>query len=286
MKIVHDPLHLPEVIAYIDTLFPNIDYNKISAITNTELDQAWRSWLVDSPYNTVTGLDQFAYSAFCPGTTDAFGEFLSRYPDRRIRVSRSDFVITAILARAYDRKIEFLEDSSLTTDDLIVASVPFSGNGTILPGWHKLLDQADQFDVPVFIDGAYFGISHGVKYPLERKCVRDFAVSLSKNLAGNPLRLGIRFTKDRVDDGITAGLIGSDIFDRLGAYLSLQLLEKYPHKWLIDKLAPVAGQVCQQLNLAPTNTITIGIGGDEYRADFLRGDFVRVCITQELSRAP
>jgi hypothetical protein len=157
----------------------------------------------------------------------------------------------------------------------------------VIPANKKmLLDQAYELGVPVFIDAAYFGISHGLHYPLDRKCVTDFAVSLSKNLAGNPLRLGIRFTKDNIDDGVTAGLLGSDIFDRLGAYLSIQLLQKYPHAWLIDHLAPVSQQVCEQLRLTPTNTVTIGIGGDEYRQDFLRGDFVRVCITQEISKRP
>jgi hypothetical protein len=286
MKLVHDPLHIPEVIDYIDTLFPTINYQKLSAITNAELDQAWRQWLLDSPYHRVTGLEKFQYSAFCPGTTDVFGEFISRYPNRRVRVSRSDFVLTPILARAYDRELVFLEDDVLTSNDCIVVSVPFSGNGTLIPGWNNLLDQADELGVPVFIDAAYFGISYGLTYPLDRPCVTDFAVSLSKNLAGNPLRLGIRFTKHNIDDGVTAGLLGSDIFDRLGAYLSIQLLQKYPHAWLIDRLVPVSQQVCEQLNLSSTNTVTIGIGGDEYRQDFLRGDFVRVCITQEISKRP
>ena len=283
MKIIHEPLRIPEVVAYIDTLFADINYSKLCAIAHTDLDRAWRTWLTASPYNSITGLEQFEYSAFCPGTTDAFGEFLSRYPSRRIRVSRSDFIITPILARAYNRELVFLEDAALAAQDCVVASVPFSGNGAVMPGWENLLDQADALDVPVFIDAAYFGISHSTVYPLDRACIKDFAVSLSKNLAGDPLRLGIRFTKQNVDDGITAGLIGSDIFDRLGAYLSMQLLAKYPHAWLIDQLVPVAQQICTQHRLATTNTVTIGIGGEEYKKDFLRGDFVRVCITQELS---
>jgi hypothetical protein len=283
MKISHDPLHIPEVINYIDTLFPKINYQELIAITNKDLDLAWRAWLLNSPHHRISGLEKFQYSAFCPGTTDVFGEFISRYPNRRVRVSRSDFVLTPILARAYDRELVFLEDDVLDELDCVIASVPFSGNGTMMPGWNDLLDQADELGVPVFIDAAYFGISHDLHYPLDRPCITDFAVSLSKNLAGNPLRLGIRFTKDNIDDGVTAGLLGSDIFDRLGAYLSIQLLQKYPHAWLIDRLMPISQQVCKQLQLTPTKTVTIGIGGDEYRQDFLRGDFVRVCITQEIS---
>lgn len=283
MKISHDPLHIAEVISYIDTLWPTITYQKLTALTNSDLDQAWRKWLLDSPYHSVSGLSTMLYSAFCPGTTDVFGEFISRYPNRRVRVSRSDFVLTPILARAYDRELVFLEDDVLTNNDCVIASIPFSGNGTMMPDWNNLLDRADALQVPVFIDGAYFGISHGLHYPLDRKCITDFAVSLSKNLAGNPLRLGIRFTKDNIDDGVTAGLIGSDIFDRLGAYLSIELLEKYPHAWLIDRLKPMSQQICHELGLTSTNTVTIGLGGDEYRQDFLRGDFVRVCITQEIS---
>ena len=283
MKLSHDPLQIPEALAYLDKIIPTLTVNGIASITHETLDHVWRHWLSNSIYNTVIGLDTFKYSCFASGTTPVFGEFIARYNIRRIRVSRSDFVLTQILSQTYNRKIQYLEDEKLDANDCVILSFPFSGNGSYYPDYLTLLDRADILGIPVFVDGAYFGISHGIDYPLNRKCVTDFATSLSKNLAGAPFRMGIRFTRYPVDDTISAGLIGSDLFDRLNASLSIQLLKQFSHNWIIEKYRPVSDQICFTNNLAPTNTVTIGLDNN-CRDEFKRGDYYRVCISEELNR--
>jgi hypothetical protein len=282
MHLSHDPLIIPETVEFINNLMSQITVDGVRQVEHKELDQSWRNWLTNSSYNSVAGLDQFNYSCFSAGTTPAFGEFISRFPTRRVRSSRSDFVLTQILARSYGRSIVSLEDEKLDSNDCVIISFPFSGNGSFYPGYNELLDSADQLKVPVFIDGAYFGISHGITYPLQRPCITDFAVSLSKNLSANSSRLGIRFTRNAVDDGISAGLIMNNVFDKLNAYISIQLLNHFSHDWIINKYIPLNALVCKQHNLTPTPTVTIAIGGEEY-AQFKRGDYIRVCISQELS---
>ena len=283
MNIAHIPLRDNIAIQYIDTLFKNLKYEDLEKLSYTEFDNAWRKWLTSETYNNIVGLDQFKYSAFSPGTTDSFGEFISRYRNRRIRVSKSDFVLTKILCRTYERNLCFLENDLLQRGDILIMSFPFSGNGSYHPKYENVLDTCDTLDIPVFVDGAYFGISSNMHYPLQRDCVKDFSVSLSKNLAGNSLRLGIRFTKDEVDDGMTAGLLGSDVYDRLGAYISIKLLEKFSHKSVVDRHINNSNKICLNNNLTPTNTFTIGIGTPEME-EFKRGDYVRVCISEELSK--
>jgi hypothetical protein len=284
MLIGHKPLQIPEVIKFINQQFPQITWHKLMEVKHSDLELAWRAWLLASPYNKITGLEQFTHSGFCPGTTDAFGEFIARYPHRRVRISRSDFVLTKILSRSWGHSLEFVEDGPLESNDCMIMSMPFSGNGDRLPNQDALLDQADQLEIPVFVDGAYFGISQDIEYPLHRTCIKDFTVSLSKNMVGDPLRLGIRFTKDAVDDGITAGLIGSDIFDRFGAYLTVQLLDNFSHSWLMQKYFTKSQQICKELGLTPTKTFTLALG-PESMTDYKRGDYVRICITDELISA-
>ena len=270
-------------VAYIDTLFPDITYSKLLEVENDDLDKAWRKWLTTNTYHQVSGLHLFKYSAFSPGTTDSFGEFIVRYPESRVRVSRSDFILTKILSKTYGRNLVFLEEDDLDSNDIVVMSLPYSGNGSYYPEHEKFFDKCDELNIPVFIDGAYFGISRDIEYPLHRECIKDFTVSLSKNFAGEPLRLGIRFTKEDVDDGITAGLIGSDVFDRLSAYLSIKLLEKFPHNSFVDRYINKSLELCEQQELIPTNTLSIGIG-KPHMIEYLRGDYVRVSISSELSK--
>jgi hypothetical protein len=284
LKIGHDPLTDPVVVAALDNILRDLDLAKISTITNNDHDRVWRNWITSASYHRVQGLDTLPYSAFVPGTTDAFGEFIARYPSSRVRVSRNDFVLTKILAKSWNRHLVYLEDEPLSANDCAIISLPFSGNGSYYSNWLEFLDQADEFGVPVFVDAAYFGISHGIQYPLDRTCIKDFTISLSKNFAGNPLRLGIRFTKDLIDDGVTAGLLGSDIFDRLGAYIAIELLKTFSHSWTIDRYLPVSQAILQQFNLAATNTVTLALGNKTMQ-EFKRGDYIRVVISDEISQA-
>lgn len=283
MKLAHDPLCIPEAVDFINQLMPTLTVDMLSRVDHTTLDQTWRNWLESSSHNTIAGLNTFKHSAFSAGTSPVFGEFISRYPTRRVRVSRSDFIITRILARTYNRELVYLEDAPLSANDCVILSVPFSGNGSYYPTHTELFDQADALEIPVFVDGAYFGISHGIKYPLDRDCVTDFATSLSKHIAGVPFRMGIRFTRQVVDDGISASLLGSNVFDRLNSYLSIQLLNQFSHDWIINRYRNLSNLVCTANNLTSTNTVTIAIGTPEME-EFKRGDFTRVCISEELNR--
>jgi hypothetical protein len=284
MKIAHDPLNNPKARELIDQSMQQISYSSLEQLTMQDLDRAWRSWLTSSKHNVVHGLDDFKHSVFSAGASASFGEFISRYPTRRIRGSRSDFILTRILCRTYQREFLELEVSPLQHNDAVIISLPFSGNGAVYPGFEDLLARATQLEVPVFLDAAYFGISHDVTYILSNPCITDFVVSLSKNLSGRELRLGMRFTRDNIDDGISAATVGFGIFDKLGAYLSIQLLNNFSHNDFIDHYKPISLKTCNDLGLIPTNVISLAIGPEYLAEEFKRGDYIRVCISEELSR--
>ena len=282
MQLPHDPLRTPEIIEHVDLTMSKMDYATLDKFTAAQFEADWRKWLSDSSHNKIIGLDEMKHCAFCPGTTDAFGEFISRYHNNRIRVSRSDFIITRVLSKAYGRDLCYLEDDELRAGDSLIISVPFSGNGSMHPEFDTIMDTCDRLEIPVFIDAAYFGISHGITYDLTRPCVKDVATSLSKNFVGNPLRLGVRFTKYLVDDSITIALLGANIFDKVNGYISTQLLNKFSHDWLIEKYRHKSNTVCEELKLRPTNTLTLAIGDDSLE-EYKRGDYIRVCISNHLS---
>ena len=97
MQIDHIPIKDSEVIEFIDTTLQNLNYATLQSFNYETFENAWRSWINLSTYNTITGLDTMKHSGFSLGTTHAFAEFLARYNNKRIRASRSDFVLTKIL---------------------------------------------------------------------------------------------------------------------------------------------------------------------------------------------
>ena len=282
MQLPHDPLLTPEIIDYLDKILVKLRYHDLDRFDIKEFEAQWRKWLSESPHNKIIGLEQMKHCAFCPGTTDAFGEFISRYHSNRVRVSRSDFIITRVLSKTYNRDLVYLEDDELRPGDSLIISVPFSGNGSMHPNFDELMDTCDRLYIPVFIDAAYFGISHGITYDLTRPCIKDIATSLSKNFVGNPMRLGVRFTKDLVDDGVTIALLGAGIFDKVNGWISTELTKKFSHDWLIQKYRDKSHKVCEELGLTASNTLTLAIGNDSMQ-EYKRGDYIRVCISKQLS---
>jgi len=278
----HEPILDVEVQNYIDQIFALLTWDQIKNIQYAQYDRAWRSWLAASSHNDVKLLDDFKHSCFCAGTTPIFGAFIARNHVRRVRVSRDDFMITGVLCKNYGVECVHLEDADLEPNDCVIMSMPFSANGGEHPKAMNWLEQAERLQIPVMIDAAYFGISHGISYPLQYSCIQEFAVSLSKNYVGKILRLGIRFSRQKIDDSLSAAQLGSDIFDRMGAAISIRLLERFSHDWFVDKYRFKRDQVCRDLKLTPTNTLTLALGGPEFD-EFKRGDFNRVCISQRLS---
>lgn len=277
----HDPLHDIEIANAIDVSLSGISVAQLSAMKHQEVVEAWRNWMLSSPHCRLLGIDNFKYAHFCAGTTPAFGEFITRNHTRRVRVSRSDFILTTILSKTYNRDICYLEEQELHVDDCVILSQPYSGNGAQYPYLEQLLEQADHLRVPVMIDGAYFGLAHDTSINLQHSCVTDFATSFTKNFSGHNLRLGIRFTRTLVDDTISAGILAWEMYDRVGARVAMDLMSQFSHAWFINKYQPLSKKICQELNLTPTNTVTLAIGGEQYN-EFRRGDYNRVCITDEL----
>lgn len=277
MNINHIHLKDSEVISFINNI--NLSYTKLQNFSFSDFENKWRDWLQSSSHNKCN-LDTMKHCGFISGTTQSFSEFIARYNQCRIRVSRSDFILTKILCNQYNVSWKYIEESPLELNDALIISLPFSGNGSIYPNYDNVLDTCDELNIPVFIDAAYFGISHGISYDLHRPCIKDFSTSITKTFGCETIRSGVRFTKELVDDAVTAPLLGPGLFDRVNAYITMQLLENFSHDNFISKYIDKSNNICKKYDLTPTNTITLAITND---CQYLRGDYNRVCITEYLS---
>jgi hypothetical protein len=276
------PIEDSEVRSFIDQILKTLDIDNIDNFEYSTYENTWRNWIASSSYNKIRGLDNFEHSAYLSGSTNAFPEFISRYPGRRIRVSKSDFILTKIVSKGQQREFLPLEEDVLGNNDCVILSHPFSGNGKTLPDHQALLDVADKLNVPVMIDACYFTVGHGIDYDLTHTSIKEINFSLSKNYSLTNFRTGIRFTKEFIDDSIGA-TVKMGIFNKLAAMIGYQLLNQFSHDWFIEKYIPVYDQICAELNLEKTNTLSFAIAPDSWE-EYKRGDYVRVCIAEELSR--
>jgi hypothetical protein len=265
------------------TVEQTINKNKLSfaKTKHSQFVSQYKKWLLGSKLNTINGFEKFTYASFSYGTTTAISSFLSRNHMRRIRMFKDDFILTKILSRTSQYNFKFIEDGKITKNDCVVTSLPFTGNGSMHPQFEQLLDQCDKHNVPVLIDGAYFGISTGITYPLDRKCIQEFTTSHSKNFGVQDLRIGIRFSKQFIDDALNVPVQMADCYNKLGSCIGIDLMKKYTADYIINKYWFKYYEICETNNLTPTNTVTLALGSNK---KFQRGSYVRVCVSNALVR--
>lgn len=281
MRKQHLPIKDSLVRNHITHFLKQLDMDSVNHLQYKEYDECFRDWIVSTKH-TFKGIELLQHSAFSNGTGSAFGEFISRYPGRRVRASNSEFVMARIIAKAYGRNFKEIEEDEITENDLVILSMPFCGNGGKHSQQETILQKADALNVPVMIDGAYIGISEGMDFDFTHPCIKDFTVSLSKVFDVMNLRIGIRFSKDKLDDGLSCGILAGDIFNKMSATLGINLMQEFEGTYILEKYKQKYLDYCKQFNLTPTNTLTLALGDKILHKEFMRGDYARICVSEDI----
>lgn len=247
--------------------------------TDHHLD-VYQRWVQQGTHCGVIGVELYANRAFTQGSTGAIESFIMRWPQRRVRISRAEFFVARMLCQHQARPWRYLEDDELKPQDLVIVSVPFSGNGGLLPDYQTMLDRCHDIQVPVCLDLAYIGIASGLDINLDHPAVAAFTVSISKPIS-TLLRHGIRFTRERWDD-VPQSFTEMAILPRANIAVASSLMTKYTRDYIPHKYLGRSHEVCKQLGLENTNVLSLALGDAESHNAFYRGGFYRVCITQEL----
>jgi hypothetical protein len=278
----HKPMHDVEVNRFILESFTQLtDKNLNLATWHTDNHLTiFKHWINSSTCRKIYGLHEFRYQALCSGTSQAIENFINRNQKRRLRFSRNEFVLSKIICNVNSVDWCCLEDQDITENDAVVISWPFSGNGGIYPGVQDLIKSCERYNVPVLVDAAYFGISSDIEIDVTSTCISDVCVSLSKPFS-TMLRHGIRFTRLSHDD-LLQNTSDQGIINRPAVVVSSKLMEQFDADYIVKKYLSRHKEICQYNNLTSTPTLTLAVGDKNIYSEFNRGDFVRVCITNEL----
>jgi hypothetical protein len=283
MIVGHKPLTDSDIQDEIFNSLKCIDSESVAIDTwkSSVYFDLFKDWIIKSSKNTVQGLDEFQYQAYCAGTYDGIQSFIHRHATtRRIRFSRAEFVGSKIVSNNARANWCYLEDAPLHKDDAVILSLPFSGNGSYYPTHDQLLNTCSNLGIPVLLDLAYFGISTGINFDFSHTCITDVVCSLSKPMS-TQLRLGLRLTRQFHDDALQA-LSDTNTYNRIAVSVGINLLKKFSHDWLIDRYVSKQYEICKQFDIDPTPTITLAIGNQKNYGQFWREGYYRICITDEL----
>lgn len=244
--------------------------------------EKFKKWLYNSKNNKIVGLESFNNLSCTYGTAQSFDEWYFKNNKKRLRILKGDFFYHKICT---ENKIDFCyyEESELDKNDFMVISVPFSDSGNEPDNIDNILKKCDELKIPVLIDCAYMIMAGGISLNLNYDCIKCVSFSFTKGFYGcERLRIGIRFKKDTIEDGID---IANSMYmiSPIGLNVAIDLMNKFNFDFIYDKYRKTQLQICKENNLIPSKCVIFGIGNDSDSNlnIFSRGtSYRRICLSE------
>lgn len=240
---------------------------------NHEYTSTFRKWINSTTTNTIIGLDAFNYCDFCHGTTEAFDKFYIQNHTRRLRVFKADYAYH----KFSHKNFEFLENDILRPNDAIIISLPFSDTGEEYQ-YDRILQAADKLNIPVLVDCCWFGTCSDVIFNFSYSCITTITFSLSKSFPVSRFRIGIRFSKDDFDDGLTA-YTRDNYVNTLAQYIGISFMESFSPDYIPNKYRNKQAHLCETMRITPSKVVLLGLGDAEWSFLNRGGEHNRLCLS-------
>lgn len=218
---------------------------------------------IHSSVQTVKGLPKKYYVV--SGITDAFNQTYAMYHN------------VGVFEGEYGYHAKVLGDR-VTTDlkkaDCIIISHPFSATGMCA---HYMLAVADSYNVPIFVDCAFFGICHGISFDFSAyKNIHSVCFSLSKSMGTGLHRVGLLYTRDQYP--VTKYAEWGYPFIAAAKH-HYDLIQQVGPDHMVKKYRPAQEEICGMHGLIPSNTVIFGLDYTTAYNEFDRGGVNRLCLT-------
>lgn len=277
------PIRDKEVLEY---------YNKhiYRDVSIAEYTNIFKNWIEYTNNKSISGLDLFPHTDYTQGTSQTFDSFIFRHSQHRTIITLpGEFQYHACLGKHAQFEIkDFHNHDSFLGPDLyaLIISAPFSDTGTIHPEFEYIMEMCESYNIPVCLDLAYWGIGKHVHIELEKyPAIKEITCSLSKpfyTLENH--RVGIRFTKEYADDGISM-INEVHMQNKYSMSLGAYMMKKFSPDYMWEKYCDEHYHVCNQLGIYLSDTVIFGISTDIDHNSFNRGlpGNNRICISEYMS---
>ena len=144
--------------------------------------------------------------------------------------------------------------------------MPFSDRGVQHPATDMLLLNAEQFNIPVLLDFAYYPCTKNINLDLSKyPAVETITFSISKAFYGAEfLRVGLRCEREDTDDGIDV-FNSVDMHNRMSLSIANKLINEFNVDWNWEQYDSIYNKVITEKNLVATECIMFGLGGSEWK---------------------
>jgi hypothetical protein len=222
----------------------------ISDTVYTNFKQEVTNWLVTSKLNTLTGFDKFNRVDIINGCTQFIDNLYMQGP---VQVLANDYRYHQRLGKA-----TFVQPGNLINYVPLVIAMPFPQVGKPHSKMKELLDEAFNKHIPVHIDGAWVSCCRDVDFDFSHPAIRSLGISLSKGLGLGWNRIGLRWTKDSVQDSISL-MNDFNMNNRALAMIGLHFVRNFEPDYLWNTHKERYFKVCKDFGLTPTSSIYLAL---------------------------
>ena len=254
------------------------------AQTDKKFIETYESWLFSNKDSSIRGIDKDKFQSYIVlGTTQSFHDFYQIHSDKILKIRRGEYPYHKIFFNSIDRKWAWIDDEGICSDDFVILSCPFAGNGSIDQEVYETLDLCNEQSVPVLLDCAFFALSTNFSLSLNKyPCIQMISFSLSKFFNVGRLRIGMMYSQYK-EQASGAILAPYHYINSWSAYIGFELINHFSIGYMNRKYRSIQKEICKELNVSPSQTLLFGIGQGEKWKDFsLDNQFNRICLSQTI----
>lgn len=223
------------------------------AYTKVFLEEIDR-WINEHSRVRYLGLETFSRRDAIHGTTHQLDE-LHQLHGSAITVYRGEYKYHRRLTDFSVREITHY--SEIEPEMVFVASYPSCITTSYHDKFDKLLDHCAEHNVPVHIDGAWFGQCRNFEFDVTHPAVQSVSVSLSKALGMGSQRIGIRYTREKTVGPISI-MNDFDYCNVSDMWLGVEAMKHFGSDYWWRNYEDLYTKVCADFNLEESNSIHVG----------------------------
>ena len=217
------------------------------------------TWINNHNRAKYIGLETFSRRDAIHGTTHQLDELHQLYGNR-IVVYRGEYKYHRRLTNFTVKEITHW--SELNPGDVFIVSYPSCITTNYHYEFDRLLDRCNALKIPVHIDGAWFGQCRNFELDVSHPAIHSVSVSLSKALGMGSQRIGIRYTRERVN-GPIAIMNDFQYCNVSDMWIGVECMRKFGSDYWWNNYEDLYTKVCRDFNLEESDSIHVGWLHDE-----------------------
>ncbi len=234
-----------------------------------EFQTNFRNWLANDLSVRILGLDQLPYFYDTYGISHAI-QIAIASTDRRVRFLSDDYDYYLHCCACFEKDYKVVDKElfDIEPGDYLFISQPAYKNGNVIKQFDTWMEICTEKDVEVFVDCAFFGSVPNINLKIH-PCITDVCFSFSKMFALESSRIGYHFSSYKNE--VLADLFDYGYMNRPAQTIANSLITKFTPSSIPRKYRTIQQEICKSWNLAPSDSIWLGIDSLGQRTSLYEG---------------